>query len=327
MPKKMPKKGNNGSNTFDASQMRMHLKQHIEQVGDLMTTTENIEEYAEFLDALNDLNRLTEDYYTLSPEGTCPLMTEEGKKQLQTAYQNAMKAAGRIVLGEETGAVNAQLRTLAGALLPMLETDNAALEMTNVSREPVTLPALIGNDPKTMKKAGTAYFADMLRGLVPAEELSEIKKQPQFFQAMCDFSKEYQKLYAQIFLYTDKTSGQRTLRLDPGCNVDKRNAAMSAVSSLVGKKGLIAEAQPMIAIINGKPVAGTFMTKAFDYCSTDITEKKVRSTIKIIRWSMVRWHRDICALFRKTNGINTVCNLLPIRSKWTKIRSGISLRF
>lgn len=130
------KKGNNGSNTFDASQMRMHLKQHIELVGDLMTTTENIEEYAEFLGALNDLNRMTEDYDTLSPEGTYPLMTEDGKKQLQTAYQNAMKAAGQIVLGEETGAVNAQMRTIAGELLPMLETDNAALEMTNVSREP-----------------------------------------------------------------------------------------------------------------------------------------------------------------------------------------------
>ena len=77
----MPKKGNNGSNTFDASQMKMHLKQHIEQVGDLMTTTENIEEYAEFLDALNDLNRLTED-----PSFSAVQMQADSSSQLQLSH-------------------------------------------------------------------------------------------------------------------------------------------------------------------------------------------------------------------------------------------------
>ncbi|MBQ9631467.1 MAG: hypothetical protein IJV04_00915, partial [Lachnospiraceae bacterium] len=131
--------------TFDASQMKMHLKQHLEQIGDLLTTAEDIEQYADFTGALNDLNRLTEDHYTLSPEGTFPLVTVENKKKLQEAYQNAIQAASRIAAGQETGPVNIQLRTIAGELLPMLETDNAALEMTNVARTPVTLPVLIGN--------------------------------------------------------------------------------------------------------------------------------------------------------------------------------------
>ena len=133
------------NSTFDASQMKMHLKQHLEQIGDLLTTAEDIEQYADFTGALNDLNRLTEDHYTLSPEGTFPLVTVENKKKLQEAYQNAIQAASRIVAGQETGPVNIQLRTIAGELLPMLETDNAALEMTNVARMPVTLPVLIGN--------------------------------------------------------------------------------------------------------------------------------------------------------------------------------------
>ena len=174
------------------------------------------------------------------------------------------------------------------------------------------------DDPKTMKKAGTAYFADMLRGLVPAEELSEIKKKPQFFQAMCEFSKEYPKLSAQIYLYTDKTSGQRTLRLDPGCNVDKRNAAMSAVSSLVGKKGLIAEAQPMIAIINGKPVAGTFMTKAFDYCSTDITEKNPMMTAKAENYNNPAIFDDIAAM----QAIDFICGNIDRHSGNYMLRFG-----
>ena len=143
-------------------------------------------------------------------------------------------------------------------------------QLLNVSLEKAIK---IGNDLKwtddrdEMKEAATSYYYGALRNIFTEEQRNRFAKNPKFLQAISEFSTEYYKQNLTQNLYVGRSS--KWLGTADGCNIDKRNAAMSAVSTLIGKKGLIAESQPMIAIINGVPTAGTFMTKAFDYNAYD----------------------------------------------------------
>lgn len=131
--------------TFDASQMKLHLNKYVTEISDMLTSAQDIERYADFTQSVIKLNGLTGMFYQMNEDGTYPLLTEEDKKMLTDAYQDAMEQAAEIVNGNETGAVGEQMRSIAGVLLPMMHADHAALEITDVSRAPFTLPVLIGN--------------------------------------------------------------------------------------------------------------------------------------------------------------------------------------
>ena len=123
------------------------------------------------------------------------------------------------------------------------------------------------NDPDEMKKAATVYYSGALNTIIPPEKLAKYKADPQFVDAISHFSDEYMQFNKTNSLYVGNTT--TWLNTTDGCNIDKRNAAMSSVSALLGKKGLVAESQPMIAVMNGVPTSGTFMTKAYDYNAYD----------------------------------------------------------
>ena len=78
---------------------------------------------------------------------------------------------------------------------------------------------------------------------------------------------KYGKIVKNHAVYV--ADNQRWLGVPEGSNIDKRNVAMSTMSEMLGKKGLIATAKPMVVVMNGKPVTGTFMTRAFKYNAYD----------------------------------------------------------
>ena len=81
----------NGKNIFDLSQIKMHLNEYISKIKDTLTSPADIEAYADFTAAISKLNELTNNYYTLSPDDTYPIMTEEGKKEFLETYERVMK--------------------------------------------------------------------------------------------------------------------------------------------------------------------------------------------------------------------------------------------
>ncbi len=81
----------NGKNIFDLSQIKMHLNEYISKIKDTLTSPADIEAYADFTAAISELNELTNNYYTLLPDDTYPIMTEEGKKEFLETYERVMK--------------------------------------------------------------------------------------------------------------------------------------------------------------------------------------------------------------------------------------------
>lgn len=93
---------------------------------------------------------------------------------------------------------------------------------------------------------------------LPEDLVDQWAARDDFLAFMDDMSKEMSPIVRTKHCYTDPNTW---LGLKEGANIDKRNAAMSTVSKLLGKPGLIANAEPMVVMIDGKPVSGTFMEK------------------------------------------------------------------
>ena len=122
------------------------------------------------------------------------------------------------------------------------------------------------DEKKITDKVNKAY-TDTLKEFLPADMVDSAAQQPNFLRMMTDFQAEADAISLQHNLYVEDR--RKWLGGQEGLNVDKRNAAMSSVSTLLGKKGLVAESTPMIVVMDGVPTAGTYMAKADGYNSLD----------------------------------------------------------
>lgn len=89
--------------------------------------------------------------------------------------------------------------------------------------------------------------------------LTKLAESPKYTDFISDFialQNEYDST-ASVFGY-----GDNWLMLDDGANIDSRNSAMSTMAGLLGMPDIIARAEPMEIVIDGKPVKGTFMENA-----------------------------------------------------------------
>ena len=77
---------------------------------------------------------------------------------------------------------------------------------------------------------------------------------------------------SQLTAYNTYLSKNSLLQCQPGCNVDRRNAAMSSVAQLFGKPHLLASSKPMVVYSNGKALSGTFMENAAGHELYDLSD-------------------------------------------------------
>jgi hypothetical protein len=103
-------------------------------------------------------------------------------------------------------------------------------------------------DKAGMEAAAKKYYETMSASYIKNEDLNAAFQNPDFVPCMLEFSKEMGALITEWEMYTkDNPDG---LSIEEGANIDKRNSAMSTMSALLGKKGLIAEAEPVIVVSN-----------------------------------------------------------------------------
>ena len=86
------------------------------------------------------------------------------------------------------------------------------------------------------------------------EEFEKYRNDPDFFNALFDFSVKAEQLSTAIGV------NEELLGLHPGENVDSRNSAMSSVANLLGVNDLIAKSKQLaVKMPNGEFQTGTFM--------------------------------------------------------------------
>ena len=129
---------------FDVSQMRANLGNYLEEIGDLLTTPQDVERYAEFTASLYKINALTKRSYQIQPDGTLPKLEENTARELQEAYRTALDQSAQLQESAETGEVGKRMRNIVRELTPLLRSDNTALELYDAQKEPMSLPELIG---------------------------------------------------------------------------------------------------------------------------------------------------------------------------------------
>ncbi len=93
---------------------------------------------------------------------------------------------------------------------------------------------------------------------------------PEFIPAMKELGEYYKSLDTAYSTYVSKNS---PLQCQPGCNVDRRNAAMSSVAQLFGKPFILAPARPMVVYSGGKALSGTFMETASGHELYDFSDE------------------------------------------------------
>jgi hypothetical protein len=116
------------------------------------------------------------------------------------------------------------------------------------------------SDPDAAKNIAYMVWKNSLNMVnVPGTVADKYETHPQYPKMMMELTYEMEK---QQGLYITYIEEELYLHTDADANIDKRNAAMSAVTSLVGKPNLLAKSETMILMQNGKAVSGTFMENA-----------------------------------------------------------------
>lgn len=104
---------------YELTQMRIHLQRFIQQIGDSLTSPEDIARYEDFSNKLKKLSTLTNSYY----RSRLPLFPEL-RNNLMSAYNDALEAAV-LVANErgETGPAGLRLKTVAREMIPLMQMD------------------------------------------------------------------------------------------------------------------------------------------------------------------------------------------------------------
>ena len=112
------------------------------------------------------------------------------------------------------------------------------------------------SDPQRREQAVWNYHDSVgVDGYAGVErEFNKYAADPDFFNALFDYSLKAQKLSTNI------TVSEQLLGLKPGENIDGRNSAMSSVANLLGVSDLIAKSKQLaVKMPNGEFQTGTFM--------------------------------------------------------------------
>lgn len=116
--------------------------------------------------------------------------------------------------------------------------------------------AIYDGDPQTREQAVYNYHDSVGMDAYPSleREFEKYRADPDFFNALFDYSLKAQKLSTSI------TVSEQVLGLKPGENLDGRNSAMSSVANLLGVNDLIAKSkQVAVKMPSGEFQTGTFM--------------------------------------------------------------------
>ncbi len=128
---------------FEVSEMRVVLGKYLEEMQDILTTSEDVAAYAEFMAALYNIHSLTVGLYQAMPDGKMRMLDPEMAEALKRAYRTAISKGYSAVPGATTGPMGERMEEITDALLPLLENDLAALETVDVEKETMSLPELI----------------------------------------------------------------------------------------------------------------------------------------------------------------------------------------
>lgn len=113
-----------------------------------------------------------------------------------------------------------------------------------------------------IKSAVIGGIQENTKKIIPADVFNNFKNNPDFIKFIKDIGNELQPVIQDYKCYLTSDGKVKWLGLEDGANVDKRNAAMTAVSDLISDKKNIARSEPMIVMIDGVPTSGTFMERA-----------------------------------------------------------------
>lgn len=128
---------------FDVTQMRAHLKEYIGEISDLLTTEEDLSQFADFCAGLSTIDEITDQAYRPDADGNYPTLTEQNVELIKDTYQRTIDQANALLNKPFPGPAGQRMRGIVRELAPMLAADHAALNTADTT-QPVTLPELIG---------------------------------------------------------------------------------------------------------------------------------------------------------------------------------------
>jgi len=125
--------------------------------------------------------------------------------------------------------------------------------------QPLAMPFLLDNpNPQLANEACFDLFFGELK--MPLAVKRQLSAEPKFWQFYSDLYDVLGPLKIANMTYTDSESW---LGGKSGERIDNRNSALSMVAKLMGRPELIAPAEPMTVIVDGKKLEGTFMENAY----------------------------------------------------------------
>ena len=216
----MPKK------SFDTTALQNDLNLYINELSDLMTSSDEVDKYVKFTSSVFAINAMLKNYYTPDSEGKLPLLDEKMKRELCAEYSKAIKEGTPFLNDEDSGVVGQQMKHIISGMMPQLQVDLETLSNAD-ARKKITLPELISK--------GRSQAVDIGDRQVNFEETPSIN-------LTINNGQEYEE-----GTFYPHESGTAVYRM----------------AEFLGKPNLVSETRPVTLIQNGVPVPGTFTSKSY----------------------------------------------------------------
>ena len=214
---------------YELTQMRIYLQRFMKEIGDTLTTPEDIARYEDFSNKMGALSRQTDSFYN----GQIPLFRDM-RNMLAATYNEALEAAFTLVNSpEEAGPAGLRLKTIARELIPLMQLDVQALEQISMleNSEGRTLPELLGQVRMQAADLGdTEIPANGKPVQLRLESLDDVQR--------------------GTFTPAENNAAPR------------QSAAYSRLAGALGVPDLVARATPMLLMHKGGSTAGTFISRA-----------------------------------------------------------------
>ena len=225
---RLRKKREEDSMPYELTQIRAHMQRFMKEIGDVLTSEEDLARYEDFNNKIKTLAATTNLHYNNKQ----PFLRPMGKA-LRKAYQEALEAALLLVGNqEEAGNVGMRLRTVAREMIPLMQADVQMLDQISMKadQENYSLPELIA---QVRTQAADLGDAEIPAGGGP--------------------------LTIRVETLDDLQTGT-FIPAAPGAS-EKPAAAYSRLAGILGTPDLVAKARPMLLSHKGGTVAGTFIPR------------------------------------------------------------------
>ncbi len=195
---------------------------------------------------------------------TQTLNSEAKFKKLYDKYRTKYPDLAGLITSLENNANRLKLETLTEYTYNYAEApaDKAGYELDELIED---------RDAQEILNAAKEGYADTLNRLLPPPTVSQYKNNPDFVRFCSEIGGELKPLIQEYKCFISKGGNDSWLGIEDGSNIDKRNAAMSAVAGLLTDKKIIAKSEPVIVMVNGVPTSGTFMEKADKWDAYDFS--------------------------------------------------------